>query len=74
MAIASPGPRREPPGYQQAPHLLIIVVCGLGAVLLALIAGIVDFTLGQNPSPTGQTVGPTSVVAHDASPSAVGRP
>ena len=68
MAYMSPGRRREPPGYQQAPHLWLIVACGLGAVLLALFAGIVDFTLGQNLSPSGQSTGPTSVIARDFKP------
>lgn len=50
MAVALPSARREPAGYQRAPHLRVIIGCGVGAAVLAVIAAVVDFGTDQNPT------------------------
>jgi hypothetical protein len=50
MTIAPPTVRREPVGYQRAPHLRIIIGCGVAAVVLAVFAAVVNFATDQNPT------------------------
>lgn len=72
VVVANRAAGREPPGYQQAPQFRIIVGCGIGALLLATFAAVVNFTTGQHPETdqipgegSNLTIGRTAVLPTD---------
>ncbi len=62
MAYTPPRAVREPRGYQREPHLRLMVGCAIGALVLAIFAGVVNFGLGRDPSSLSQVTGNNSTV------------